>query len=152
MATNDFWNSLAGVSGEIQVSAHSLHAALYDVFVSGSGAMTQAQGAALWALSGDALDEYNDLVDSIDTIDTLLALILTADIRRSRQLAVIDGIFDSAACGQQTDLIGNVYNDPAPYVDNGNLIEGVRNGEKLRLRAKGLVTAFGGQPQGTLAA
>ncbi len=144
MATNDFWNRLAGVrDADPRISAFSFWCAVNDLVLPGSGGLTQASAAGLWSLTGDALTEFNDLAASFVTITNA-----NADLRLQRRLSVGMGIFAAVALGEQSDLKGNPYNDPPASEQLG---EGTRSGERLRLRAKALVSAFGGTPQGTLA-
>lgn len=138
MATNDFWNRLSGAQGaDPRITAFAFWCSLNDLVLPGAGGLSQVTAAGLWQLSGDALTEFNDLAASFLTVTNA-----NTDTRLQRRLAVASGIFAAVALGEQGELPGNPYVAATGYGD----------GEKIRSRAKALISAAGGTPQGTLAA
>lgn len=140
MAVNDFWRRLSGELTEVEQSLHIapllLETALLDIATGDAGGITTAQTRTFFGLATgtSAGDEFTDLLTSLGTLSGTAGI---GGTKLAAQERALNRIIRFAVVGvRQGKIASNPY-------DTGN---------KLRLRAKGLITAFGGTPQGSLAA
>lgn len=139
MAVNDFWRRLAGdnlAPGERYVSPSLLETALLDIATGDAGGITLAQTRTAFelAVGTDAGTEFTDLITSLQSIPGTAGLSGTKLILQERILNRI--IRFAILGGRQSRITANPYDTAS----------------ELRLRVRGLITAAGGTPAGTLAA
>lgn len=136
MSLNDFWNRVVGYppgeGGPDRITGYLFRGIVFDLAIGFGGiSVSEAESVMNLADPSDALTEWQDFASSMQTITNA-----SATTQRLIRLAVLDGIAAAVFIGEQRSRNQGIY----------------ETGELVRRRARDLVSAAGGTPQGTLAA